>query len=197
MLYLQKVGFGGTDPAVPNSAAAIAAFSLGQVGWWLVIFAVAVALLLVVISGYFNGPRANIGALMLGGLLIFDLGRANLPWIIHWDYKQKYEVGSLNPIVEFLRNKPYEHRVAGLPFHPPQGLELFDDLYKIEWVQHLFLYYNVQFLDIIQMSRAREDSRPIRRRWPRTAIRPPPRFSRANGSSPTRATCSARLASST
>jgi hypothetical protein len=116
-----------------------------------------VALLLVVISGYFNGPRANIGALMLGGLLIFDLGRANLPWIIHWDYKQKYEVGSLNPIVEFLRNKPYEHRVAGLPFHPPQGLELFDDLYKIEWVQHLFLYYNVQFLDIIQMSRARED----------------------------------------
>ena len=157
MLYLQKVGFGGTDPAVPNSAAAIAAFSLGQVGWWLVIFAVAVALLLVVISGYFNGPRANIGALMLGGLLIFDLGRANLPWIIHWDYKQKYEVGSLNPIVEFLRNKPYEHRVAGLPFHPPQGLELFDDLYKIEWVQHLFLYYNVQFLDIIQMSRARED----------------------------------------
>ena len=64
--------------------------------------------------------------MLLGVFLVFDLGRANLPYIIHWDYKQKYEVGSLNPIVDFLRDKPYEHRVAGLPFRAPQGMELFD-----------------------------------------------------------------------
>ncbi len=85
------------------------------------------------------------------------MGRANLPYIIHWDYIQKYEVGSLNPIEEFLRNKPYEHRVAGLPFRAPQGLELIEELYRIEWMQQHFPYYNIQCLDIIQMPRMPED----------------------------------------
>jgi hypothetical protein len=142
--YLQKVGFTDNDPTHENSAPAILAFSLGQVEWFLVLFAIAVGFLLVIITGYCNGPRAKTAAVLLGGFLIFDLGRANLPWVVHWDYKQKYEVNSLNPILGFLRDKPYEHRVAGLPFHPPQGLELFDELYKIEWVQHQFPYYNIQ-----------------------------------------------------
>ena len=155
--YLQKVGFTDNDPAHENSAPAILAFSLGQVEWFLVLFAVAVGFLLVIISGYCNGPRAKTAAVLLGGFLIFDMGRANLPWVVHWDYKQKYEVNSLNPILGFLRDKPYEHRVAGLPFHPPQGLELFDELYKIEWVQHQFPYYNIQTLDLFQMPRMPED----------------------------------------
>ena len=157
--YLQKVGFGDTDPTRANSAPALAAFSLGQVEWSLVLFALAVGLVLVVLSGFFNGPRAKIGAVLLGAFLIFDLGRANLPWVVHWDYQQKYEVGSLNPILQFLRDKPYEHRVAGLPFHTPEGLELFDELYRIEWTQHHFPYYNIQSLDIIQMPRMPEDMR--------------------------------------
>ena len=50
-----------------------------------------------------------------------DLGRADLPYIIHWDYKQKYDIdpanpaNSTNPIINFLRDKPYEHRVAYVP----------------------------------------------------------------------------------
>jgi len=86
-----------------------------------------------------------------------------LPYIIHWDYKQKYEVGSLNSIEDFLRDKPYEHRVAGLPFDPQQQLRGYDYLfggsgiYRIEWTQHHFLYYNIQSLDIIQMSRMPEN----------------------------------------
>ena len=150
--YLQKVGFPDEE-----FARQIAAFSLTQVAWWLALFATAIGLLTAVISGYFNGPRARLGGMLLGALLVFDLGRANLPYIIHWDYKQKYEVGSLNPVVDFLRNKPYEHRVAGLPFRAPQGMELFDQLYRIEWMQHHFLYYNIHCLDIIQMSRMPED----------------------------------------
>jgi hypothetical protein len=63
----------------------------------------------------------------------------------------------LNPVVDFLREKPYEHRVAGLPFRTPQGMELLDQVYRIEWMQHLFLYYNIQCLDLIQMSRMPED----------------------------------------
>jgi hypothetical protein len=90
-----------------------------------------------------------------------DLGRANLPYIIHWDYKQKYEIGSLNPIVDFLRAKPYESRVVDLPFNAPQHLPFYDswfgDLYRIEWAQHHFPYYNIQSLDKIQMSRMPAD----------------------------------------
>lgn len=150
--YLQKMGF-------PDAimAKGIAAFSLGQVGWFIVLLAVALVILTLVIAGYFSGPRARLGAVLLGAFLVFDLGRANLPFIVHWDYKQKYEVGTLNPIVKFLDNKPCEHRVAGLPFHAPQGLELLDQLYRIEWMQQIFPYYNIQCLDIIQMPRMPED----------------------------------------
>jgi hypothetical protein len=161
--YLQKVGFSDPDPTHENSAAAIAAFSLGQVGWFLVLFALALGLLLVIISGYFNGSRAKAGTMLLGGFMLLDMGRANLPWVVHWDYKQKYEVGSLNPILETLRDKPYEHRVVGLPFEPQQQLRGYDylfggsGLYRIEWVQHQFPYYDIQSLDVVQMPRPPED----------------------------------------
>jgi hypothetical protein len=150
--YLQKRGF-----ADESMARGIASFSLGQAAWFLGLFAVAIGLLTLVVAGYFSGPRARTGAVLLGAFLVFDLGRANLPYIVHWDYKQKYEVGTLNPIVEYLRQKPYEHRVAGLPFHAPEGLELLDELYRIEWMQHHFPYYNIQCLDLIQMPRMPAD----------------------------------------
>jgi len=157
--YLQKVGFSNADPNQPTSASAIAAFSLGQLGWFLLLLAIATGLVLLLIAGYFNGPRAKTGAILLGGFLILDMGRANLPWVVHWDYKQKYEVGTLNPIEDFLRNKPYEHRAAIMPFETPEGMELFGELYRIEWIQHQFPFYNIQSLDIIQMPRMPEDMR--------------------------------------
>jgi hypothetical protein len=153
--YLHKVGF----PDTPNNKPAeeIAAFCFGQIGWFLALFAVAILLLTLVLAGYFAGARAKTGAVLLGAFLLFDLGRADLPYVIHWDYKQKYEIGTLNPIVDFLRQKPYEHRVAGLPFRVPPGMELFDQLYRIEWMQHLFPYHNIQTLDIWQMPRIPAD----------------------------------------
>jgi hypothetical protein len=150
--YLQKVGFPDE-----NFARQVAAFSLGQLGWFVGLLAAALLLLTLTLAGYFSGTRARLGGLLFGAFLIFDLGRADLPYVVHWDYKQKYEVGSLNPIVDFLRNKPYEHRVAGLPFRTPEGMELFDQLYRIEWMQHHFPYYNIQSLDIVQMPRMPED----------------------------------------
>ncbi|MEJ0088277.1 MAG: hypothetical protein WDM80_00750 [Limisphaerales bacterium] len=153
--YLQARGFADQD-----FAQQIIAFSIGQAGWWLVIFAVAIALLALVLTGRFAGKRAALGGLLLGAFLVFDLGRADLPYIIHWNYKQKYEVGSLNPIEEFIRNKPYEHRVAKLlpaPLSTPSQFGLFDQLYAIEWTQHHFPYYNIQSLDIVQMPRMPED----------------------------------------
>ncbi len=156
--YLQLRGFPDAD-----LARQIADFSVGQAGWWLVLFVAAIFLLTLVMAGYFAGARAKWGGLFLGAFLVLDLGRANLPYINHWDYQQKYEVGSLNPIESFLRDKPYEHRVAILPFDTRQSLRSYDNtfggngIYRIEWTQHHFLYYNIQSLDIIQMPRMPAD----------------------------------------
>ena len=154
--YLQKVGFSDE-----GFAREIAAFSIGQVGWFVVLLAIAIALLILVGTGFLAGSRAKIGAALLGAFLLFDLVRADLPYINHLDYFKTYEVGSLNPVEDFLRDKPYEHRVALLLFPPPSQLRLgdsyFGDLYKIDWVQLHFPYYNIQSLDIVQMSRTPED----------------------------------------
>jgi hypothetical protein len=156
--YLQKVGFGDE-----NFAQEIASFSLNQAGWFLTLLGAAAALIILTTANFFSGPRATLGAVLFGALLLFDLIRADLPYVIHWDYKYKYEVGSLNPILEFLKDKPYEHRVAGLPFDAQQ-LRGYDSyfggrggVYSIEWAQHHFPYYNIQSLDLIQLPRMPED----------------------------------------
>jgi len=149
--YLKYRGFGDNE-----TAKAIASFSISQGGWFLLILAVALALLAVIINGYLAGPRAKWAAALLGIFLFFDLGRADLPFIIHWNIKQKYEVGDLNPVIDYLRPQPYEHRVAILPqppFNFPPECGILSQLYGIEWSQHLLPYYNIQSLDIIQMPR--------------------------------------------
>ncbi|HEY1789910.1 MAG TPA: hypothetical protein VGJ73_17320 [Verrucomicrobiae bacterium] len=141
--YLQTVGFDH------DTASQIAPFSIGQVGWFLLFFGASVVLVILVLGGAFFGNRARLGGVLLGVLLVADLGRADLPWIIHWNYKQKYES---NPIIDTLRDKPYEHRVADL-----QSNSLFESLYRIEWMQQQFPFYNVQCLDVIESPRVASD----------------------------------------
>jgi hypothetical protein len=160
--YLQTVQFD------EETARAIARFSWRAVGWFWVGFALAAGVLTVVVSGWFAGARARLGAWLLGALLVGDLARADLPWIVHWNYREKY---ATNPVIEFLRDKPWEHRVAILPVErfirldrlPPEAeplvraYEQLRGLYEIEWKQHHFLYYQVQCLDIIQEPRVAAD----------------------------------------
>jgi hypothetical protein len=135
-------------------AGAQAAFSIRQVGWFILFLVAAVAVLTAILSGAFTGRRAKWACVLLGLVLVADLGRANLPWVIYWNYKQKY---ASNPIIDFLRQQPFEHRVAILPFRPPPQVSLLNQVYVIEWAQHQFQYYNVQSLDIVQMSRTPQD----------------------------------------
>jgi hypothetical protein len=162
--YLQTVQF-PNDPSNPL-ADIIAAFSIRQAGWFVVLFAVAVTLTLLIISGVLGGRRGKVGGFLLGLFLVFDMGRANLPYITYWDYIQKYDIDtkvpgqSSNPILNLLRDKPYEQRVTQLPFRAPSGTPGFDwfqQLYTIEWMQHQFPYYNIQSLDNWQRPRVPED----------------------------------------
>jgi hypothetical protein len=146
--YLQEVRFDST------MADAIASFSIRQVGWFVLYLGLALGLLAVSLSGYFSGRRTRLGGILLGLLLVADLGRANVPWVVTWNWVQKY---ATNPVIDLLREKPYEHRVAVLPFSAPQQLALFSQLYDIEWKQQLFQYYNIQSLDVVMMPRAPVD----------------------------------------
>jgi hypothetical protein len=156
------VGYGG------DMAKSIASFSIGEVGWFVLFLFLAIGLLVLVLSGWFAGRRARLGAMLLGLLLLIDLGRANQPWVIVVDYDQRYQS---NPIVDFLREKPYEHRVACIPRFvlavlpyfkvPEQVIEAesyFEQgVYGQEWAQQVLLYYNIQSLDIVQMRSMPED----------------------------------------
>lgn len=154
--YLTGVQLGG------ELAESIASFSFWQAGVFIGLLALAMGIVLLVISGWCAGHRARIGAFLLGGFLLLDLGRANLPWIIYLDWQAKY---ATNPVIEFLRQKPWEQRVVGLPFPAPPQLGLLGDLYRIEWAQHHFQYYNIQSLDIVQMPRMPEDLMAFETAW--------------------------------
>ncbi len=153
--HLQEMGFPDA-----NTAAQIAGFSMKETGWYLLFLVLTVGLLTLILSGRFGGRRAKWGGVLLGVLLVVDLARADLPWIIYQNYKEKY---ASNPVIDLLREKPYEHRVALVPLEverlPPEARPLaemylqFKGLYGVEWMQHHFPYYNIQSLDIIQMPR--------------------------------------------
>jgi hypothetical protein len=161
--YVQVVGFDS------ETAKQIVTFSLHEVGWAMLFLLLAAGLVALVVSRWFAGTRARLASVLIGGLLVLDLGRANLPWIISWNYEQKYQS---NAIIDFLRDKPYLHRVAGFPqlfvlpqvaqaFHVPQQWaaveQYFMGIYGSEWTQQLFMFYNIQTLDIVQLPRMPED----------------------------------------
>ncbi|MBU6399776.1 MAG: hypothetical protein KGS61_05610 [Verrucomicrobia bacterium] len=150
--YLERTGFGEA------SATAIAGFSLGEVGFYLLLLGLSVAAVVGVMSGRLSGARAKWTGLVLGALLVVDLARANAPWIVYYNYREKY---ASNPVVDFLRERPYEKRVTALRFNVPAAAqsvaEFFQQLYYGDWVQHLFQYYRVQSLDLVQMPREKRD----------------------------------------
>lgn len=145
--YLQSVQFNET------AAHEIASFSVQQPGWFVLFFVVAIGFMGFLMAGAFRGS-AGWAVAVLGLLIAVDLGRANQPWIIWWNYVEKY---STNPVIDLLRDKPYEHRMAMITFDVPPQLQILQNLYKIEWSQHALPYYNIQSLDIVQLPREPQD----------------------------------------
>lgn len=132
----------------------IAAFSVFQPIWFAVFFFVSAALFIIILSGAFTGPRASMGPVLLGLVLVTDLALADRPWVVSWNYPYKY---MSNPVIDFLRDKPYEHRAVLAPIAYNGRMSLFRTLYKTEWMEQQFPYYNVQTFDIVEMPRVPQD----------------------------------------
>lgn len=152
--HLTTVGFDN-----PTFAREVAAFSVAEVGWFVLFLALSVGVLILFVKGTFTGPRARAGFALLGLLLVVDLARANSFWIVEVNYKLKY---ASNPLIDVLRQKPYEHRTAmSISFRVPPELaqfqNLFNNMYGGEWLQHLFPYFNLHSLEVPQLSRRPEE----------------------------------------
>jgi hypothetical protein len=101
--YLEHHGF--DEDLSPR----IAAFSIREVGLFLLFFGLSAIVLVTIISGAWSGKKIVWAWSFLSAIMICDLSRADLPWIRYYNYHQKY---SMNPVVDFLRQDPWEHRVA-------------------------------------------------------------------------------------
>jgi len=137
-----------------SGAQEIASFSIRQVGWFVLFFALSTGLIACIFSGAFAGARARWGGIVLGLLLVADLTRANQPWVVYWNYHQKY---ASNPIMDLLKDKPFEHRVSGLGGETQHSPFSLSRLYNQVWLQQQFPYYNIQTINIVQMSRTPAD----------------------------------------
>lgn len=159
--HLSETGFDSAE------AMAVARFSSNEILIYVVLLAVCIGLLTAIISGAFSGKRAPWAAALLGLILVLDLARADKPWIYYDNWKQQY---AANPVLDVLRDKPHEHRVAvpNLRFlvqlpdvrqyfmqnqQAFQGVSQAYQIYMGEWVQRQFPYYGIQSLDVPQEPR--------------------------------------------
>src|SRR5207248_7984524 len=78
------------------------------------------------------------------------------PWIQYYDYPDQY---ASNPVLDILKDKPWEHRVTAFPVAMMQNqpLQILNQVYMGVWLQHHFQYYNIQALDMSQEPRPPAD----------------------------------------
>ncbi|MBI5384904.1 MAG: YfhO family protein [Verrucomicrobia bacterium] len=154
--YLTTVGF---DDA--RLSTAIAAFSAREVLLFVVFLTVSAGVLLVIQSGALAGRRSRWAGILLGTILVIDLVRADTPWIQYFTIEEKY---ATNPVLDVLKEKPWQHRVtvprfniSGLPPSAQQFDGMLQQVYHIEWLQHHFQLFNIQAIEVAQMPRVPED----------------------------------------
>jgi len=146
--YLKSVRYDDTH------AQSVASFSVWQPVWFVVFFALVAGLMVLIVRGTFAGTQSRwIGGVLLGAILVADLGRADQPWIIYWNYPEKY---ATNPILDRLSQDPEKHRIAILPLTTLTS-SMLGSLYRIEWMQNELPLHNVQSLDIVQLARKPKD----------------------------------------
>lgn len=138
---------------------ATAGFAIREVWLFVIILLLSIAALVTVQSGWFVGRGGSAMCGLLGVILVIDLLRAVSPWVVTYNRERRYQT---NPVLDILRQKPWEHRVTGF-VDPHRGMPLaggepndpWIPLHYL-WVEQLFPFFNIQTLDISQMPREQE-----------------------------------------
>lgn len=138
----------------PNMAPQIAGFCAGELTLYVLFLVLSVGAVFLIQSGALAGTRARWAALLLGAILVIDLARANAPWIVYYDYREKY---ASNPVIDILKEKPYTHRSMLLPLQGGGQWPFFQQLFQVEWLQHHYQFYNIQSLNVAQEPRMAAD----------------------------------------
>lgn len=145
--YLEHNGFSA------EMAPKMAAFCIKEVVLSIVILAASAGVVIGIFSGAWSGSRATWAWVFLGGIMIFDLARSDAPWVRYYDYTQVY---SMNPVVDFLRQKPWEHRVMSrLSPTGPYDIAGAENLGALchWWLENDYLANNIESLEIDQAPR--------------------------------------------
>jgi len=145
--YLVKHDF--AEAAAPG----MVDFCCAEVMWHIVSLGASAVTVLAIMSGAWAGRRAGMAWIALGALLVVDLGRSDWRWLEYYDFDLRYMT---NPVVEFLKDKPWEHRVtAELLPRTRQSMASDSRLYGLYFdiLQNQFPYWNIQSLDVSQMPR--------------------------------------------
>ena len=172
--YLQHHGFDAT------LAPQIAAFSIGEVGLFFLFFLLSAGTIFVILTGVWAGKKVVWAWVFLSTIMICDLARADAPWIRYFNYQQKY---SMNPVVDLLRQNPWEHRVVSR-FSPMGAYDIVPDgntgAICHWWLENDYPYNEVECLEIDQAPRmpildgtylqnfvthSAEDLTPAARQW--------------------------------
>ena len=148
--YLQRQGFS------PTLAPQVADFFYGEILWFIVYLAASLGVIICILSGAWNGARAKWAWIFLGTILVLDLSRSDWRWIEYYDFNKRY---ISNPVIDFLRDKPYEHRVtAELMPLTRQAMTKEPNFFAAyyDMLQNQMPYWNIQSLDIVQAPRMPE-----------------------------------------
>jgi len=145
--YLTRHGF------AEEPASRIAAFSIDEARWFVLLFVLSAGAVISAVAAVWARRWTWAPWALLCGIMVFDLSRADLPWVRYFNYDQKY---SMNEVTQVLMDKPYEHRVTGR-LNPRGGYDLPGDPNFVAadhwWIEDDFPYHDIQSLEIDQMPR--------------------------------------------
>jgi len=133
-----------------SNAPQISRFSVKQVEWFVVYFAVSIAAVLGILSGAFAGRRSCWALAILAAIMICDLSRADVPWIRYYNYKEKI---SPNPVTDLLKQQPWEQRVNSRIW--PAGGYITAGLTGLchWWIENDYPFNDIETLEIDQAPR--------------------------------------------
>ena len=158
--HLNHHGFSSQDAMGPL-APQIATFAIREVGLFLLFLVLSAAVVTAAVSGAWCGQQAKVATVLMAAIMIVDLGRSDLPWLRYFDYKEKYSLppNPPNQIVQFLKDKPYEHRITSRWQSAGDYLDSHDGNFVgllHYWLENDFQYFDIQSLDLDQAPRLPE-----------------------------------------